>query len=188
MYFMSKKTDAINAFASLISAVESMEEEILRLRSDVKSLNAAVAALQVGSGGAREDRHEDEDGPPPFPTSHSIYHSPHRMSGSIHRFLLGVDVENDTRLLGEAGHGGTSLFMAYSKWADGLSLPEHTKLANIQAFGRAITKSGLFRRTKNAGGMNVHLLSDWRERLEVYRQDIEGYDASKAKMFNKSAP
>lgn len=184
---MSKK-DALSAFAALLSAFESMQEEVRSLRSEVKALNAAVMALQVGTGPVHGSRRDDEDdGPPPFPTNKSLLNSPHRKKGSIQRFLLGIDVKGSTSLLSEEGQPGTSLLRTYESWAEASGLKDGEGLGNIQAFGRAVTKSGLFRRTKNAGGMNIHLLEDWKERLEVYRQDIEGYDAQRAKMANTSA-
>jgi hypothetical protein len=153
----------------------------------VKALNAAVMALQVAPGPVRGSRRDDEeDGPPPFPTSKSLLNSPHRQKGSIQRFLLGINVDDSTSLLSEEGQPGTSLLKVYAGWALAMGLKEGEGLVNIQAFGRAVTKSGLFRRTKNAGGMNLHLLEDWRERLEVYRKDIEGYDANRAKLANTS--
>ena len=187
MIFMSKKNHALSAIADFLAAFESMEEEVRSLRSEVKALNAAVMALQVAPGPVRGSRRDDEeDGPPPFPTSKSLLNSPHRQKGSIQRFLLGVNVKQDTSLLEEEGQPGTSLLGVYLKWVATSGLMYGGGLGNIQAFGRAVSKSGLFRRTKNAGGMNIHLLDDWKERLEVYRQDIEAYDANKAKMANIS--
>lgn len=172
----------------LLEDIEKLKEGHAALLERIADLEADNVALRAhistaGTTGAKED-----DEPQPFPTKRSLLNSPHCQSGSIHRFLLGVDVEKDTLLLSPHGQGGTSLLAVYSKWADSLFLGPHMRLANIQAFGRAITKCGLFLRTKNANGMNLHLLPDWRERLDVYRQSIEEYDANKAKMFNKSAP
>lgn len=96
----------------------------------------------------------------------------HRRLGSVVRYVLSLDQAGMDKL--RAGMGSASIYRGYERW---LVSKRAMGVHSLQAFGREVTRTRLFSRTRVSTGISLRLVDGYEDVLEEYRRDIEKLDA-----------